>query len=130
MGLVQPQGFKDITVVQAVQWMEKPGHGFNYLDIRCEEEHETMVAPKSSINVPAFTPDGDFEDENVEWIPVPTFEADVEARFGKDAKLLIGCRAGNRSTLACKRLVAAGFENLWNVESSSYMRTRQMGDDF
>lgn len=70
------------------------------------------------------------QDDNVDWTPIPSFVADIEERYSKDAKLLVGCRAGNRSGLACKRLVQAGFKNVWNVESGSYMRTRQMGDDF
>eukprot|EP00953_Heterococcus_sp_UTEX-ZZ885_P030618 16173-Heterococcus_DN1.PRE.2 len=128
---IKSQGYKDITVVDAVQWMMVPGNDFVYLDVRSEEEHEELVPPKSAVNIPAFTPINDWEDpELAQFVPVPTFVRDVQARYGVDSKLLVGCRAGYRSGAACKLLAEAGYKHLWNVESGAWLKTRQTNEDF
>ena len=68
--------------------------------------------------------------ELAKWAPIDSFVADVTARYPKDTKLLIGCRAGARSGLACKRLADAGFTTLFNVESGNYLRTRSSNEEF
>jgi rhodanese-related sulfurtransferase len=76
--------------------------GFTYVDVRTEEE---FVAghPEGAVNVPSMLagPDG--------MTPNPDFLAVMERAFAKDAALLLGCKAGNRSLRAAKALLDAGF---------------------
>ena len=47
----------------------------------------------------------------------------VKAQFKPDAKLLIGYKT-KRSAEACRLLADAGFTELFNVESRTFMKTR------
>lgn len=71
------------------------GEGFTYVDVRRPEEF-AEGHPAGAINIPI----GD------------TFVADMDARFAKDAKIIVGCRSGARSLKAQTLLVAAGFTNV------------------
>lgn len=69
--------------------------GHTYIDVRTPEEFGEG-RPKDSINVPLGE----------------SFVADVASRFAKDAKLIVGCKAGGRSAKAHAALTAAGFTNV------------------
>lgn len=69
--------------------------GFTYVDVRTPEEF-AEGRPAGSINIPL----GD------------DFVRAVEARFAKDAKIVVGCKAGGRSLRAANALIAAGFTNV------------------
>jgi rhodanese-related sulfurtransferase len=71
------------------------GEGFTYVDVRTPEEFEAGH-PAGAVNVPI----GD------------TFAADMTSRFAKDAKIIVGCKAGGRSAKAASVLAAAGFTNV------------------
>lgn len=71
------------------------GEGFTYVDVRTEAEF-AAGHPKGAVNVPIG--DG--------------FVAAMEARFAKDAPIVLGCRAGVRSAKAAQALVTAGFTRL------------------
>mmetsp|Transcript_17322 Transcript_17322/g.25670 ORF Transcript_17322/g.25670 Transcript_17322/m.25670 type:complete len:181 (-) Transcript_17322:26-568(-) len=126
----EPQGYKDISVVHAYEWTSKPGHDFIYIDIRSQEEYDNLMPPRNTINIPAFVPDRDWQDEECNWTLKESFIKEMEEMFSKDAKLLVGCKANSRSAIACKKLVEKGFTNVWNVESGGFMKTRLMGEDF
>ncbi len=76
--------------------------GFTYVDVRTEEEF-AAGHPEGAVNVPSMIqgPSG--------LVPSPTFLATMEARFAKDAKLILGCKSGGRSLRAAKELLGAGF---------------------
>lgn len=69
--------------------------GYTYIDVRTPDEF-FEGRPAGSINIPL----GD------------DFVAQVSARFAKDAKIIVGCRAGGRSLRAATALVEAGFTNI------------------
>lgn len=69
--------------------------GFSYVDVRTPEEF-SEGRPARSINIP-------LDDD---------FLRSVEARFAKDAKIIVGCKAGGRSLRAANALVSAGFTNV------------------
>ncbi len=79
--------------------------GFVYLDVRSIPEFE-VAHPPGAYNVPLMhaTPSG--------MQPNPDFLAVVEAVFPKDAKLVVGCRTGNRSLAAARALLQAGFQTV------------------
>jgi rhodanese-related sulfurtransferase len=66
--------------------------GFTYVDVRREDEF-AEGHPEGAVNVPLG--DG--------------FVAAMEARFAKDAPLVVGCKSALRSARAAAQLEAAGF---------------------
>jgi len=79
--------------------------GYTYLDVRTEEEF-AEGHPAGSVNVPfAIMSDG-------VMTPNPEFLEAVNARFAKDAKLVVGCRSGGRSLRAARALLEAGFTDV------------------
>ncbi len=69
--------------------------GFVYVDVRTPEEF-FEGRPAGAVNVPLD--DG--------------FVAAMEKAFPKDARIILGCRAGNRSLRAARALIEAGFSNV------------------
>lgn len=76
--------------------------GFTYVDVRTEEE---FVAghPAGAVNVPFMLAGASG------MAPNPDFLAVMERAFAKDAPLVLGCKAGNRSARAAGVLGPAGF---------------------
>jgi rhodanese-related sulfurtransferase len=79
--------------------------GWTYLDVRSTSEFE-RGHPTGAVLVPLAEAGPAGMQAN------PDFLGDVQARFAKDAKLVIGCEAGGRSARAAAALEQAGFTNL------------------
>jgi rhodanese-related sulfurtransferase len=79
--------------------------GYVYVDVRSEPEFE-QGHPPGALNVPLMHlgPGG--------MSPNPEFMQVMQAAFGKDEKLLIGCRSGGRSRRAAELLAEVGYQNL------------------
>lgn len=71
--------------------------GFTYVDVRTPEEF-VEGRPKGAVNVP-------LDDD---------FVRAMEARYPKDAPLVLGCAVGGRSLRAARALAAAGFTNVFD----------------
>ncbi|CAB1121551.1 unnamed protein product [Ectocarpus sp. CCAP 1310/34] len=144
-GSEEEKGYTDVTVREAVEWTMSKDSEFSYIDIRSAEEHEKLATVRGALCIPAFelvmpeaeekgeglddqdsddtgyAPDYNFEE--LDYTVKPDFVDTMKARFDLDAKLLIGCKT-YRSAKACELLVAAGFTEIYNVESQIFMRTR------
>ena len=79
--------------------------GFTYVDVRSEPEF-AAGHPAGAVNVPIALASGGG------MVPNPDFVRAVDATFGKDAKLVVGCLAGGRSLRAAQALIAAGFTSV------------------
>ncbi len=79
--------------------------GYVYLDVRSEPEYEAGH-PAGAHNVPLMqsTPSG--------MMPNPDFLRVVQALYGGAAKLILGCRSGQRSMRAAEMMQNAGFGDL------------------
>ncbi|MBX3232846.1 MAG: rhodanese-like domain-containing protein [Labilithrix sp.] len=73
----------------------KMAEGYTYVDVRTPEEF-AEGRPAGAVNVPL----GD------------DFVALMDARFAKDTKIVVGCKAGGRSLRAAKALLAAGYTDV------------------
>lgn len=78
-----------------------------YIDVRTPEEFEAGH-PEGAFNIPVNLRDPELG----RMIPNEEFVSIVEAHFAKDAKLLLGCRSGVRSTRAAMMLDAVGYTDL------------------
>ena len=95
-------GIRKVTPEEAVELLEK---GYVYLDVRSEPEFEQGHVP-GAFNVPLMHLGPGGLSPNAEFMQV------VESAFGKDEKLLVGCRSGGRSRRAVELMAAAGYSDL------------------
>lgn len=95
-------GIRNVTPEEAAELIEA---GYVFVDVRSEPEFEQGHVP-GSFNVPLmhFGPAG--------MTPNDEFMQVVEAAFGKNEKLVIGCRSGGRSLRAAQMLDSAGYSDL------------------
>ena len=93
---------KPVTPEEAAELMSQ---GHVYVDVRSEPEFEAGH-PEGALNVPLLNAGP------VGLVPNPEFQAVMEAAFGKDEPLIIGCKAGGRSKKAAELLAQAGFSKL------------------
>ena len=93
---------KSVTPEEAAELMSQ---GHVYVDVRSEPEFEAGH-PEGALNVPLLNAGP------VGLVPNPEFQTVMEAAFGKDEPLIIGCKAGGRSKRASELLAQAGFSKL------------------
>lgn len=91
--------------VTAQEAKQKLDEGYAYIDVRTEDEVD-QGHPSGAYNVPIRVQGDLGMEDNEDFIAV------IAATFPKDAKLVIGCKAGPRSLTAAQKLVAAGFTNV------------------
>lgn len=92
---------------EAYKRMQDTAKPATYLDVRTVGEYEAGHAAGAH-NVPVLFRDGGPR-------PNENFVKEVEQRYKKDSKLVVGCQAGGRSLNACRLLEAAGFTSLANI---------------
>ena len=79
--------------------------GYVYVDVRSIPEFEAGH-PHGAYNVPWTHLDASGSFPNDDFLRV------METAFGKDAKLVVGCKTGGRSLAAAQALVAEGFAHV------------------
>jgi rhodanese-related sulfurtransferase len=84
---------------------------YTYVDVRSVSEYENGH-PAGAHNVPLLH----FDSQCGQMQSNPEFLAVMQANYPSDAKLLIGCQAGGRSSRAVQVLSSAGFEDTVNVK--------------
>lgn len=95
----------EIERVSPIEASEKMAEGYTYVDVRTVEEFEAGH-PKGAVNVPiALSGPGGM-------VQNPTFLPVMKAAFAKDAKIVVGCKAGGRSLRAAHMLVGEGFSHV------------------
>ena len=91
----------DIKRISPGEASAKLSDGWTYVDVRTTQEFEAGH-PAGALNVPISHQEG----------PNPDFVRVMSAAFAKDAKIVVGCKAGGRSLRAAQALVAEGFTNV------------------
>ncbi|MCC6877837.1 MAG: rhodanese-like domain-containing protein [Sandaracinaceae bacterium] len=92
-----------VTAEEAEALMRK--ENFVYVDVRSVPEFE-QGHPKGAYNVPLMHMGAGGMEPNGDFVPV------MEARFPKDAKLVLGCRSGGRSLRAAELLASHGYTSV------------------
>src|SRR6202000_2657943 len=88
----------DIERISSSDANAKLVEGWIYIDVRTAEEFEAGQ-PAGASNVPWQLKTG----QNPDFLRV------MKAAFADDAKIILGCKGGNRSLKAAQALAAAGF---------------------
>lgn len=94
---------KRVSPLEADQLVREAGYA--YVDVRSIPEFEAGH-PAGAYNIPIMHKTAAGMRPNVEFGDV------VSAVFPKDAKLVLGCRSGNRSLRAAQMLMQMGFEEV------------------
>jgi rhodanese-related sulfurtransferase len=94
--------------------------GWTYLDVRSIPEFEAGH-PAGALNIPLL------HLEDGRMAPNRAFEAVVTASFPKDAKLVLGCKAGPRSLQAAALLGAVGYTTVVDMRGGFYGERDGMG---
>ena len=99
---------KQVDVRQAHELQSSDG--YTYVDVRSVPEYD-KGHPAGAHNVPLLHVDA----ASGRMAPNPDFLRVMQASYPTDAKLLIGCQVGGRSSQAAQILAAAGYTDLSNV---------------
>ena len=95
----------ELKRVSPQEALELQKQGWTYVDVRTEAEFEAGH-PAGAYNVPIAHQAGG------SMTPNPDFLSAMEKAFGKDAKLVLGCKAGSRSLCGAQALLGAGFTSV------------------
>src|SRR5688500_6693402 len=96
---------KQVTVAEAAQLMKG---AWNYVDVRSTPEFEQRH-PEGAVNVPLL------HAQSGRMVPNADFQPVMQGNFGKDDKLLVGCKMGGRAAQAAAILEAAGYREVIQV---------------
>jgi rhodanese-related sulfurtransferase len=116
----------DFKRVSPQEAFELTKSGWTYVDVRTEPEFEAG-RPSGSFNVPLSHMGAGGMTPNADFVSV------MESAFGKDAKIVVGCKAGGRSMKAAQMLVGAGFTNVidqragWDGARDAFGRVGEPG---
>ncbi|HEY9231535.1 MAG TPA: rhodanese-like domain-containing protein [Blastocatellia bacterium] len=99
---------KEINPQEAYELMQHDTE-IIYLDVRSVPEFEAGHPP-GAVNIPLlhFTP-------GVGMSPNQDFVTVVEANLPKDARFIVGCKAGGRSANACQIMSQIGYQDVTNM---------------
>jgi rhodanese-related sulfurtransferase len=93
------------TRISPKEASDKLAEGWTYVDVRTAQEFEAGH-PQGAANVPIMHAAGGGMSPNPDFVRV------MRAAFPKDAKIIVGCKAGARSLRAAQTLLAEGFTNV------------------
>lgn len=94
--------------------------GWTYLDVRSIPEYE-QGHPEGAVNIPLLHMQGG------RMAPNPDFQRVVESAFPKDAKVVVGCKAGGRSLQAATLMEAAGYTSVVDMRGGFHGERDAMG---
>jgi rhodanese-related sulfurtransferase len=84
--------------------------GYTLIDVRSVGEYQ-QGHPKAALNIPYM------HQESGKMVPNTDFVSVMERMFPKDAKLVFGCRSGNRSLQAAKQLEGMGWTGIVDMRA-------------
>jgi rhodanese-related sulfurtransferase len=100
---VRKMAVKRVQPEEARELIEK--QGYVYVDVRSVPEF-AAGHPEGAYNVPIMHAGAGGMSPNADFITV------MQKAFPRDAKLVVGCKAGGRSARAAAMLEAAGYTNV------------------
>ncbi|MCA8963075.1 MAG: rhodanese-like domain-containing protein [Planctomycetes bacterium] len=115
-------GVKRIDPERAQELLES-SQSFTYVDVRTPNEFDEGHVPTAK-NVPVMLRGKDGIGIHMNQ----TFVSDMESRFRKSDKIILGCRKGGRSMKAADLLSEAGFTNLYDMRGGLVGETDPFGN--
>lgn len=106
-----------VTAKEAFVKWHTDSKNVNILDCRTPEEYIFVGHAPMARNIPSHFVTHKFNAEKKEPVMEgnPAFVSMVEAKYKKDAIILIMCRSGGRSAKSVNQLAEAGFKNVYSI---------------
>ena len=106
-----------LTAKEAYQLWQADPENVTIIDVRTPEEFLFVGHPPMAWMVPVIAQSyvWDAEKGKFPMTLLPDFVSRVEQVAKPDATILITCRSGGRSAIACNLLAQAGFKNVHNI---------------
>lgn len=114
-----PTSFGEITPIQARKRLDSD-EGYIYVDVRTALEFENGH-PAGAVNIPLLHRQQEGMTPNNDFLRV------AATNFSRDAKLIVGCQLGARSSRAAEALSTAGYANVSNVRGGFGGARNQLG---
>jgi rhodanese-related sulfurtransferase len=108
---------KRVTPIEAEALLKE---GWAYLDVRSIPEFEGGH-PAGAANIPLLHMNGG------RMAPNPAFQSVVAANYPKDAKIVVGCKAGGRSLQAATLREAAGYTSVVDMRGGFHGERDNLG---
>ena len=108
---------KRVTPIEAEALLKE---GWAYLDVRSIPEFDSNH-PAGAANIPLLHMAGG------RMAPNGAFQAVVEGNYAKDAKIVVGCKAGGRSLQAATLMEAAGYTSVVDMRGGYHGERDQFG---
>jgi len=106
-----------VTAKEAyAKWQAAPDQ-VKIIDVRTPEEFLFVGSPDMAWRIPVATQSYEWNAEKKQFPmqPLPDFAARVSQIAKPDDTLMVMCRSGGRSAIACNFLAKAGFKNVYNI---------------
>lgn len=106
-----------VTAKEAyAKWQAAPD-AVKILDVRTPEEFIFVGSPDMAWRIPvaAQSYEWDAEKKQFPFKLLPDFPSRVSTVAKPDDTLMVTCRSGGRSAIACNLLAKAGFKNVYNI---------------
>jgi rhodanese-related sulfurtransferase len=106
-----------VTAKEAYEKWKAAPDKVKVIDVRTPEEYAFIGHPEMVWNIPlAFVTYQRKDGKTEHGAKMNTdFVAEVKRLSGPEDILLLMCRSGSRSAMACNKLAAAGFKNAYNI---------------
>ena len=117
-----PEGKKTVlglyvTAKEAYEkWQAAPDE-VKILDVRTPEEFLFVGSPDMAWKIPVASQSYEWDTEKQQFPmkPLTDFAARVQTVMKPDDTILVTCRSGGRSAIACNFLAKAGYKNVYNI---------------
>jgi rhodanese-related sulfurtransferase len=106
-----------VTAKEAyAKWQAAP-EKVKILDVRTPEEYLFVGSPDMAWRIPVIAQSYEWDADNGKFPMkiLPDFVARVQTVAKPDDILLVTCRSGGRSAIACNLLAQAGFKHAYNI---------------
>jgi len=101
---------KQVSPTQTHEILQKDANAV-YIDVRTEPKFQNG-RPPGALNIPVVLPDP----ATRRMTPNPDFLPNVQSKFGKETKIILGCQMGGRSQFAAEMLERAGYTDVSNMQ--------------
>lgn len=108
---------KYVTAAEAYSMWKAAPDKIVIVDVRTPEEYDFVGHPDMAPNIPVQLWAGKFDSQK-KGFPLadnPAFVDLMKQRYKADDALILMCRSGHRSAAAARKLIDAGFTNVYNM---------------
>jgi rhodanese-related sulfurtransferase len=108
-GTLFSQGVKEISPQEAFDMAEEAN--VYLIDVRSIAEYVYVGHPENAHNLPILF----WDEKGIAHVRNENFLQDLTSKFKKEDTLVFICRSGNRSPVAARMAIGAGFQKVFNV---------------